>query len=298
MLRECIDSLQAVQLAHDEREIIVVDDGSDATVTKSLLANLNPAVRVMTKEHEGVSVARNAGLSQAKGEYVQFVDADDTLLPDRYNRCLTGLRRLRPDVLVLRYVERQTGSCPAFRSNMYETGAQYMLRNNVHGGCWNYIVRSDVARQTTFPAGIKFAEDERWTAQMLLRASTTIDTRMPAYCYRRHAASATGNKSEKVAEQKINDAFSTLVYLNNLCPTLDGVPRAALRRRVAQLTMDYLYNLLHQSPTADTLDRRIAQLRQAHLFPLPKKNYTTKYTLFRWCIQNRALRWLMGVMAS
>ena len=57
--------------------------------------------------------------------------------------------------------------------------------------------------------------------------------------------------------------------------------RLALNRRVAQLTMDYLYNtiLLHQSLT--TLNAAIDTLRQDALFPLPDRNYTAKYTWFR-----------------
>ena len=64
----------------------------------------------------------------------------------------------------------------------------------------------------------------------------------------------------------------------------DGLPindKTALQRRVAQLTMDYLYNIILQTKSRHYLDRKIKELREVGLFPLPDKDYTTKYTWFR-----------------
>lgn len=291
MLRECIDSLLAVQLADNEREVLVVDDGSDAPATRALLAELGPAVRVLTKAHEGVSLARNAGLAQARGEYVGFVDADDMLLPDRYDTCLACLRRHGPDVLAFVHDEKKSEKAfvqgekkneksPAFREDVYETGAQYMLRNNVHGACWNYIVRTDVARLVDFPARVRYTEDERWTSLMLLRAGRTVSTAFPAYYYRLHTASATGNVSPEMNVQRMADALSTIVYLDAICATLKDTENDAFRRRVSQLTMDFIVNVWRWTHSFRTLRRQIGVLRERRLFPLPIKKYSRLYAAF------------------
>ena len=57
--------------------------------------------------------------------------------------------------------------------------------------------------------------------------------------------------------------------------------KTALQRRVAQLTMDYLYNIIRQTGSRDYLERKIGELRSIGLFPLPDRHYTTKYTWFR-----------------
>ena len=57
--------------------------------------------------------------------------------------------------------------------------------------------------------------------------------------------------------------------------------RLALRRRVAQLTMDYLYQIIMQTRSAQQLDTRIAMLRSEGLFPLPDEDYSKKYVWFR-----------------
>ena len=64
-------------------EILLIDDGStdDTAALCDRLAQENPLVRCIHKENGGVSSARNLGIAEAKGDYLWFVDADDTVLP-------------------------------------------------------------------------------------------------------------------------------------------------------------------------------------------------------------------------
>lgn len=67
-------------------EIIIVNDGSTAPNTDSLLAAaaaVSPAVRIVRQANGGLSSARNTGLACTTGEYVQFLDADDILIPPK-----------------------------------------------------------------------------------------------------------------------------------------------------------------------------------------------------------------------
>jgi len=59
-------------------ELIAVDDGSGDDTLQWLRAQTDPRIRVHTQANQGVSAARNAGLSLARGQYVAFLDADDT----------------------------------------------------------------------------------------------------------------------------------------------------------------------------------------------------------------------------
>jgi glycosyltransferase involved in cell wall biosynthesis len=65
-----------------EHEIIVVDDGStDSSV--ELLREYGRRVQLVQQKHSGVSTARNTGLSASKGEYIAFLDCDDTWIPEK-----------------------------------------------------------------------------------------------------------------------------------------------------------------------------------------------------------------------
>lgn len=79
--RKCIESL--IQQTYSNFEIIMINDGSEDyyKIIVDEYAIKDARIRIITKENEGVSVARNLGIEIAKGEYVSFVDADDYVEP-------------------------------------------------------------------------------------------------------------------------------------------------------------------------------------------------------------------------
>jgi glycosyltransferase involved in cell wall biosynthesis len=81
-----IDSLLAQTYQH--LEIIVVDDGSSDGTGEFVQAHYGAQVRLLTQANAGPSVARNQGIAAAQGVYIQFLDADDLLLPEKIERCL------------------------------------------------------------------------------------------------------------------------------------------------------------------------------------------------------------------
>lgn len=87
-LGEAIES--ALAQTHPRIEAIVVDDGSPDNVEQ--VAGRYPGVRCLRQPNGGLAAARNAGLTEASGEFVLFLDADDRLLPEAVE---IGLRELR-----------------------------------------------------------------------------------------------------------------------------------------------------------------------------------------------------------
>src|SRR5258708_17374455 len=76
-LAETIQS--ALNQTWPNTEIIVVDDGSSDNSLKAAREFKDPRIRIFEQENRGASSARNKGLLEAKGEYIQFLDADDLL---------------------------------------------------------------------------------------------------------------------------------------------------------------------------------------------------------------------------
>ena len=99
MLCACIDSILALSLTAEEREVIVVDDGSEVSPMNGLMQYGDDIVYIRQK-NAGVSVARNAGMQIAKGKYIQIVDGDDTLIKAPYDYCL-DIIRTAPDTDVV-----------------------------------------------------------------------------------------------------------------------------------------------------------------------------------------------------
>ena len=81
-LRDCLESVLAQTFT--SFECILVDDGStdDSPQICDYYAKKDDRFRVIHKANGGLSSARNAGLDDAAGEYIAFVDSDDVILPD------------------------------------------------------------------------------------------------------------------------------------------------------------------------------------------------------------------------
>ena len=78
-IKNCVDSI--LNQTYNHLEIIIVNDGSDVESKKYLydLYGSNPKINIIDKENGGVSSARNVGLEYITGDYISFVDSDDTI---------------------------------------------------------------------------------------------------------------------------------------------------------------------------------------------------------------------------
>lgn len=81
-LPACLDSLK--KQSYPKCEFLLVDDGSTdgSGVACDEFAKTEPRARVVHQENLGLSEARNRGIREARGEYITFLDSDDTILPD------------------------------------------------------------------------------------------------------------------------------------------------------------------------------------------------------------------------
>ncbi len=79
---ECLDSILAQKTF--DLEIVCIDDGSTDKTPQILksYAEKDARIRIITKKNQGVSAARNTGIEAAQGEYIWFVDSDDTINPE------------------------------------------------------------------------------------------------------------------------------------------------------------------------------------------------------------------------
>ena len=99
-LRECIDCI--LSQTYEDFELILVDDGAPKENGDILdeYARKDERISVIHQENAGASGARNAALSVAKGEYVTFVDSDDTISTDTFRKIVDRARRDNIDVLM------------------------------------------------------------------------------------------------------------------------------------------------------------------------------------------------------
>ena len=140
-IRDAVASIMA-QTSKDF-EILIIDDGSTIPVSCVLEQYKNDKrVRVIRKKNEGVSSARNAGIKEAEGKYLCFLDADDLWLPNHLSE-LDRLIQKYGDVamLVTSHIEhlpdgteKHSGNIMSDKEHDFKTSNLFKLLTQYSGG--------------------------------------------------------------------------------------------------------------------------------------------------------------------
>lgn len=288
MLTDCLDSILALSLNAREREIILVDDGSKEPPL-AWIADKTDEIIYIRQRNQGLSAARNIGIRMATGRYIQFVDGDDMLIRAPYEHCLDIARYQNPDIVLFKAASSTTADTP-FTYEGPTSGSAYMRDNNLHATAWGYIFERKMMGTLRFTPGI-LHEDEEFTPQLFLRSERLYTTKSEAYFYRQREGSIVNNPNSEHTKRRLADVENILLRLQKL--VVPEADRPAINRRIAQLTMDYLYNVIKLTQSRRTLNETINRLKGYGLYPLPDKDYTQKYKYFRKMISNKVTRQLL-----
>lgn len=203
-LETCINSI--LQQSYREIEIILVDDGStDSSGTLcDQLAKTDARIKVIHKKNGGLSDTRNAGLEVATGEYIGFVDSDDCVFPDMYERLLTLLNTYHADIAICDKIEFYEGETPEFTKIassikvFNQEQAIDALADDVglRSHVWNRLYSASLFNNLRFDVG-KAYEDVYIMHRLFLRARKVVVTNEPMYCYLQRDSSILGTLNLK-----------------------------------------------------------------------------------------------------
>lgn len=291
LLEQCLRSILSLSLSDEEREIILVDDGSEVSVLNDLI-ELRDKLVYVRQPNGGLSDARNRGLQMATGRFVQFVDGDDHLIQAPYEHCLDIVRyQADCDMVLFHHTDKELGEVPS-TYNGPMTGVAYMHQNNLHSSVCGYIFRRSILGTLRFHPGI-LHEDEDFTPQLMLRAEHVYATTSKAYYYRQREDSIMHRHDTPHIAKRLTDMRDIIFHLHDIAQHSPEIDRVALNRRVAQLSMDYLYNTIQLTHSHHHLMEAVGSLRQKGLFPLSDKDYTRKYAAFRRLVNTAVGRRLL-----
>ena len=204
------------------------------------------------------------------------------LLKDAYHECLQAARTYQDDIITFHYTRKLSDKKQIIRPRQIMSGEEYMNHQNLRGSVWGYLFRRELLGSLHFTPGIDYSEDEEFTPQLFFKANSIYPTYLIAYFYRSHDASAIHQSHPEKITKRLDDTEKVIFHLQHICETLPIHQQSAFKRRIAQLTMDYLYEMMILKEDKDEIRSRIDSLIKKELFPLPNRHYTSTYTLFRW----------------
>lgn len=289
-LERCVDSLLAQ--TYKKMEILLVDDGStDGTGTLcDQLAEKDSRIRVFHKENGGSSSARNLGILQARGGYLGFVDSDDYVEPDMYERLLEVLRQHQGLMAQVgrNEIDAQGNRLPDIcvpPPKLESVSAENFLRELLlHRGdcsfCTKLIHRSlffpEDASPRLFPEGM-LNEDFYLMIQMLSDLPQIWS--LQGYCY--HVFYRIGSNTRKQTKEEFSPVFVDIV--NNADMVYDKVVRdfpqlesEAIRFNLYQ-RLDYLLHIPISRMTGENrMYRQVVAYLRAHRKDICRNPWLTR----------------------
>lgn len=262
-LARCLDSILAQTLA--DFEVIAVDDGSPDNCGKILdeYAKKDNRIKVIHKENGGVSSARNAGLDEAMGEYIGFVDPDDYISCDMYEHLYNEAKSGDYDIVQCNnYFVDNRGNEKRFLDHIKNT--EYadtddmicaFFDNNIRCCAWNKIFKRQIIADTRFLKELRIAEDKLFVYNCLHNASKVKTTEKYCYFYCQSETSVihSGINEKKFDELKVLDILEK-DYKNN--PKVSK----SLKKHLVEINLNIIFSVLGSRKYFDKLPELIRRL--------------------------------------
>lgn len=195
-------------------EMIVIDDGStdnSAEIVKTL-AKEDPRIKLFQKENGGSASARNRGLTLAHGEFIQFLDADDTIESTKLERQIALMEQEKLDVTYSDYcmvnADGTQEKAKGHTFNLFKLLIGWGLFGTIPFHA--FIYRHDFLRNKHILSSSEIKEREDWDFHIKVFSATTRIQRLKGYCGAFYFRTPTGKTSGgSVSKIKIG----TLKYL-------------------------------------------------------------------------------------
>ena len=172
-LAACIESVR--KQTYENLEILLVNDGSaDVSLPIcQMYAGVDPRIQVMDQKNSGVSATRNAAIDRARGEFLQFVDADDRVAMEATQLLVERALRTQADMVICHYY-RVTGKKRKSVHGFLETDKILSQREFAtqlmeepssfyYGVMWNKLYRTSIIQSHN----IRCSEELQWSEDFL-----------------------------------------------------------------------------------------------------------------------------------
>lgn len=292
-LRECLDSI--AQLKAFSWEAILIDDGStdSSGAICDEYVQREPRFRVVHQKNAGVSAARNAGLEAAKGEWIWFVDSDDSINTDfeianmnalgRADYVLFDIREFHDGEMV-KALDHQVAE--VYDEQLEKNGFLCKWQCNHHQRLFyrKTLVMINPHQRLAFSEGIRVGEDLEFQYKYLTRCQHPVRLNAVLYNYRLREGSATQGLNYR--QKNVEDLPIVIENMLTWCKKENVKSEPWLEMRIQQMFQNLLYSAsLVKETDMKSLQSSIRRLLDSYHkqgFRFPKYN---KMKLAYWSVK-------------
>lgn len=256
LLRRCVDSIESdIQKNNATCEVLIVENGSiDKTwdvgeALKEKYENI-----VLLKSDKGVSKARNAGIKQANGKWLIFVDADDEWICGSIAKILKQLENNSIDLLMYSYYKGDKRIAhdyktinAVFSDCLDDFKAWLLVRPTLHMQVWAKVFKSSIIEKCNlcFDERLSFSEDSEFLLRYVQQCDSAFVSDSPIYRYSSSGVSAV--RTYNPDRQKM--------YLKSLETTSKDIENESITVKVAYV--EYILAHLNLIAVHDIFDLQI-----------------------------------------
>lgn len=284
-LSECLDSI--LNQTWRNIEVILINDGSTDKSGQicDTIARLDERVRVIHQNNHGVSYSRNIGLKNSSGDFVSFIDSDDTLELDMYELLIKLIDENDADIAHCGYkhilkdeVRLVHDTKCVYVQNKKEALECFVSGKLFGGGLWSKLFRRELIEGLLFREDLKINEDVLFNFEAFNRARKTVFADYAKYNYIAHFGTSAVFRTPD--EKKVKDSCQVAQYIYT---TLKGssLEDMAAERYVRTLSGYYKY-CMDSDPSmckSISLDMQDIAKSVKHL----GRNMTITVKLIRYC---------------
>ena len=194
-LKKCIESV--LNQTYKNIEVLLIDDGSSDKSGQICdeYAKIDNRVKVIHKNNEGVSTARNVGIEKANGEYITFIDSDDSI----DLKYIEKLYQNTEEDCLIKQNNKEKLNENIIERNKY---IEYLVSGKIKGVCWGYLFETSKAKEIMFDKETSHMEDTIFVLEYLKNVSKVKILEENLYIQNIHNDSLTTRRSN--IEKAIN----------------------------------------------------------------------------------------------
>lgn len=223
-LSKCLNSIAAQTFT--DFEVLMIDDGSTDGSGEicDQYSQSDSRFIAIHQSNQGVSVSRNNGLKQARGNYIAFVDSDDYIHPQMLELLYKAIRQGEYDLSVARYLSVNVGTEIEIQ-RIIEFHSQELSAEDIlcklfgksgediqYIVVWNKLYDRRLLANICFSA-LKVSEDLLFNVEVFSKVRQAIEVDSKLYYYTQRNTSASHSVSEKQIIDRIDASYTCLRYI-------------------------------------------------------------------------------------